>query len=206
MALWLSWLLLQDVSSLDEAPPADVPEAIRKELSDSGLRVTRDEKPMLDLWFRKTIPSDKPKEELDYKFGAIKTGTLVGVARFHIETTDSRELAVKPGLYTLRYAVQPQDGDHLGAAPTRDFLLLCRTADESSADVVLAGELLKRSAKVNGTRHPATMWLAKPADGADKLPMVRHDEDAARHHLDCEAASTNGPLRFSILIAGKTSE
>ena len=52
-------------------------------------------------------------------------GSVVGGnARDRRLSSDIRGKVVKPGVYTLRYALQPQNGDHLGAAPNREFLLL----------------------------------------------------------------------------------
>ena len=37
---------------------------------------------------------------------------------------------IKPGVYTLRYGVQPDNGDHLGVSPHRQFLLISPAADD----------------------------------------------------------------------------
>ena len=41
-----------------------------------------------------------------------KRGALLGIVRFSSQWKDYRESAVKAGVYALRYAAQPADGDH----------------------------------------------------------------------------------------------
>lgn len=70
---------------------------------------------------------------------------------------DFRRGRVKPGVYTLRYAQNPVDGNHQGVAPQRDFLLLAQTQADTSAANVARDELLALSRNALGTTHP-TVW------------------------------------------------
>jgi hypothetical protein len=103
--------------------------------------------------------------------GAVYTtlgeSVLVGVIRFARATTDFRGQAVKPGVYTLRYAVHPADGNHLGISPIRDFLALVPIAMDPNPDAQPKfEELMKMSAKVAGTNHPAVISLVQAEGGA----------------------------------------
>lgn len=127
-----------------------VPDWITPQLEAQGYRVALSDGTVVgDIWFRKDLPGLKP-------------ATFVGVITFPARTTDFRKQAIKPGTYTLRYAEIPNDGDHLGAAPTSTFLLLSPAAlDSRAADDLTFKELTKMSARTNGSNHPSPLNLAE---------------------------------------------
>jgi hypothetical protein len=136
-------------------------EALKKELTPNGARITIGDDLYCEIWLRNGLPAGKSDA-----FGAVYTtmgeSVLVGVIRFAKATTDFRGQAVKPGTYTLRYAVQPADGNHLGISPIRDFLALVPIATDQNPDAQPKfEELMKMSAKVAGTNHPAVISLVQ---------------------------------------------
>jgi len=60
------------------------------------------------------------------------------------------------------------------------------------------------SAKVNGKKHPAVLWLVNGQGG--KLPRVVHDETAERAVFEAEVPAGGKTQRFSIVIVGKAAE
>ncbi len=84
---------------------------------------------------------------------------------------------MKPGVYTLRYMLQPVDGNHQGVSPYRDYLLAVPAAlDSAPADLAVA-DLLKLSRKASGTGHPS-VWSLVSADSAPAtLPAIAHQDD-----------------------------
>jgi hypothetical protein len=143
-----------------------VPAAVRSALDPQGARVTLSEGAYCELWLRKSVPDEKKSGG-----GALAPGlavsTAVGVIRFVTAATDFRGQAIKPGYYTLRYAVMPSDGAHMGASEYPDFLLVVPAADDPDPDALFpfAG-LLDLSRKATGTRHPGAFSLAKPSGGS----------------------------------------
>src|SRR3989449_6183513 len=106
------------------APPAEVSAAVREVLSSDGIRVRGPKGPLCEIWLRKAIPLNaNPSNELGIAFLEFAEGTLAAVVRFPADVTDYRQQHVKPGVYTLRYALNPVNGNHQGVAPQRDFLL-----------------------------------------------------------------------------------
>jgi hypothetical protein len=66
-------------------------------------------------------------------------------------------------VYTLRYGIMPVNGDHQGAAPQRDFLLLTpAAADQDLSSTPNFDALVAMSRKASGTPHPAVLsfWKA----------------------------------------------
>jgi hypothetical protein len=192
------------VQPIQEAAPSEISEAIRKELAPAGSRVMRGGKPFVDFWFRTAVPTADPARGLGINYPTVRQGGLVGVARFHGGASDFKAQKFTAGVYTMRYAVQPEDGDHQGTAESRDFLLLCQAAVDQGVDPIEAKELNKLSAKVNGKKHPAVLWLVTGQGGT--LPRVLHDETAERAVFEAEVPAGGKPLRFSIVVVGKAAE
>ena len=188
----------------DGAPPA-VAEAVRAVLGPSGLRVLEAGKPALDFWFRAALLTVEAKPEKGVRYGTLKPGALVGVVRVHDGATDFRAQKVAAGVYTLRYAVQPDDGDHQEMTEARDFLLLSAAADDLSPDTMELKPLVKQSAKLNGKKHPGVMFLAAGQEGP--LPRIRTQGSPVQVVLETAVPAAAGPpLRLTIVVAGKYKE
>ena len=115
------------VEVLKEAPPAALGGAIRNVLSAQGYRILDESgRPFMDIWLRKAIPSSAkpagPKGTIQFPF--LSEGELLGACQFAAEGHDYRDQEIPKGLYTLRYGLQPVNGDHLGVSPFRDYALL----------------------------------------------------------------------------------
>ena len=138
-----------------------MPAAVRSALEPQGVRLTLPEGAYCELWLRKSIPDEKKGGG-----GALAPGlvvsTEVGVIRFVTAAADFRGQGIKPGFYTLRYAVMPSDGAHMGVSEYPDCLLVIPAADDPDPDAVFpfAG-LLDLSRKATGTRHPGVFSLTR---------------------------------------------
>jgi hypothetical protein len=192
------------VDALKEAAPAEVSEPIRKELAPAASRILRGGKPFVDFWFRNALPAGEARTGLGILYGSLKPAGLVGVARFHGGGSDFKGQKFPTGVYTMRYGVQPEDGDHQGVSESRDFLLLCPAASDASPDVLDPKELNKLSAKVNGKKHPAVLYLVGGDGGT--LPRVTRDAAADRTIFEAEVPAGGKPQRLSIVIVGKAAE
>lgn len=141
-------------------------DALKKVMEAKGSRITIGDGPYCDIWLRAGIPAGK-SDALGAVYTTLGESVLVGVISFARATTDFRGQAVKPGTYTLRYAVHPADGNHLGISPIRDFLTLVPVAmDQNPEAQPKFEELMKMSAKVPGTNHPGVISLVQPEGGS----------------------------------------
>jgi hypothetical protein len=141
-------------------------DALKKVLEAKGSRITIGDGPYCDIWLRAGIPAGK-SDALGAVYTTMGESVLVGVISFDRATTDFRGQAVKPGTYTLRYAVHPADGNHLGISPIRDFLALVPVAMDQNPDAQPKfEELMKMSAKVAGTNHPGVVSLVQAEGGS----------------------------------------
>src|SRR5205807_123366 len=82
----------------------------------------------------------------------------------------SRKQLIKPGVYTLRYALLPDNGNHMGVAPQRDFLLASPATDDQDAATVTIDQTLALSRKATGSNHPSVWSLGPPEDHPKSLP------------------------------------
>ena len=194
--------------ALAEAAPKEVSETIRSALEPKAIRVMAPEgKPYVDVWLRKTLPSVKPKEDLGVTFTGLEEGTLLGVVRFNTKGSDFKGNEFPAGVYTMRYGVQPRDGDHLGVSETRDFVLLSPLKADTKLEPVPHKELVNLSVQVSGIKHPTVLYVVK-TDGKEKPPRVYKD-DSEKVILDVELPAEEkggSAVRLGIVIRGQAAE
>ena len=155
-------------------PPAALAEPVRKLLADSALVVRGDaDEPVMRVWFRTAIPAqanaDQIKNGLTYR--EIPEGTVVGAIEFPRAFTDYRKQEIPAGAYTLRFAVQPDIGDHTGTAPHAEFCPMSPADKDRSAEPVELKKLIELSSEVNEGKHPAVLLLF-PNHAKDDGPKV----------------------------------
>ena len=204
--LLLSLPTLADGYKVEPAPTftdAKVAEAIRKSLDEKGQRVLDENgKTICEIWWRKEIPTSK-EEVTGAVFGQLGEGTLVGVVNFPANVSDYRGQGIKAGVYTLRYGLILQDGNHLGVSASRDFLLLCPVTEDKDPNVRLKfDELLKLSRAVSGTGHPSVWSLVQPESDKD-FPKVSKNEHE-QVILQTKLATRSGPLSVGLIVIGRT--
>src|SRR5437773_2736372 len=81
------------VEVLKEPAPAALASPIRDVLEPQGYRVLANDKPLVDIWFRKAVPaSAKPSgTKGSVLYPILKEGELVGAARYAAEGQDFRD-------------------------------------------------------------------------------------------------------------------
>jgi hypothetical protein len=169
------------VSVLKEAPPEAAAAGIRGALNDQGFRI-QDEKgqTLADIWLRKTVPGSEkpagPKEAVLYPF--LADGELIGLLQFPSEGHDYRDQSIAKGVYTMRYGLQPVNGDHLGVSTYRDYSLLLPAAKDQKLDLLPRKQLEQRSAESAGTSHPAVLLLqGASAEVSKSIPSMVRDAE-----------------------------
>jgi hypothetical protein len=196
------------VQPLQEAVPTEVAEAVRKEVASEGLRVLRGGRPFMDFWWRAFAPAPDGKAPLGVRFPELRPGSLLGVLRVHGGGADFKNQKYPAGIFTLRYQIQPEDGDHQGTAESRDFLLLGPVAADATPETLGEKESVKLSAKVNGKKHPIVLWLVPPSEEGKGPRIVKDD---MKEHVLLETSIPQGkkegkPLGMGVVIIGKAAE
>jgi hypothetical protein len=188
------------------ALPDGVPSSLSAVLQSPGINiVSQSGKPWCGLWFRKELPKTSESAGANAKYPDLHTGLMVGILRFPSESTDYRGQVIKAGTYTLRYALIPQDGNHMGASPIRDFLLLTPSAeDASSPDAEIAfDDLMKMSRKATGTNHPGVIVLGFPPESSEGPGLFQDDMEHWVYKTQIPL-KPSGNLWLAIVVYGKT--
>lgn len=190
------------VEKVTEAAPQELAPAVREALAGEALRVVGPNGTLAELWLRKAIPAKvNPSQELGVSLGQLAEGTLVAAVRFPANLKDYRRQQVKPGVYTLRYALIPVDGNHQGVAPQRDFLLASPAAVDQSPDTITRDATLDLSRKTTGTKHPSVWSLAAVEGQPASLPAVIHQEDGDLWVLEFRAQIQSGSAASAVAMA-----
>lgn len=188
-------------------PPSELPAAIQSAISSNAIQVTGASGPYCEIWLAKSVPTAAtPDTSLGVNFGQIPQGTLMGVVKFDAQGADYRNQPIKPGVYTLRFALQPVNGDHQGVSPYRDFLLAVPASADTSTAPVTPDALYKVSEKASGTGHPS-VWSLVPADEAPAtLPAIVHQQADTDQWVVFFQAPLAMPLKMGLVVVGHAAE
>jgi hypothetical protein len=168
------------VKVIDKAPPADVGESIRTALQSKAVQLFEGEKPIYEIWFRREIPLKSKTESSTKSLPAIAETTLLGVVAVQRAQRDYKDNEIAAKLYTARFGLQPQDGDHLGTAEFPYFAVLIPAGSDTSLDGISGYKaMFKASGKDTATGHPIVLSL-RPA-AADEGDLPKLNEPAADH-------------------------
>jgi hypothetical protein len=186
-------------------PPDALSKVIASNLAHDGVRVVvNNGQVTLDFWWVSAVPlkagSSAPA------WADVEEGTLVGAVSISSEFRDIRGRLVKSGVYTLRYGIQPADGDHLGVSPFRDFLLLSPAAHDTHPAPRGHDGTVEVSKQTIGGSHPAVWSIDPPV--ASQTVLQLHKTELGHEAVVMEVPATRdgkpaGALRFGVVLVGK---
>ena len=183
--------------------PSEIHSAVAAQLTPGGVSASVDGT-TLDFWWSSGIPlsgSGAPG------WAAVPEGALVGAVRIGKDFRDIRGRVIKAGVYTLRYGIQPDNGDHLGVSPHRQFLLVSPAAeDRSPAPTGHEGTIELSKAAVGGS-HPG-VWSIDPPAAGQQPPLSIHKTDLDHQAIVVEVPASRdgkpaGALKFGIVLVGR---
>jgi hypothetical protein len=186
-------LVLSQAASLSgvthaDPVPTDIAAPVAGKVAPGGVRATANGTTHT-FWWVKELPGASWDE--------VPEGTLVGVLKLDVEIKDIRGRAVKAGVYTLRYGIQPKTDDHFGISPFRNFLLLSPAAVDKDPAGTDHDGVIALSAQTLGGKHPAVLSIDPPA-GKD-APLSVYTTDLGHKSLIVEI----GKLKFGIVLIGR---
>jgi hypothetical protein len=187
----------------DEAPPAALAGPVAAALA-SGGRTHVIGAARLDFWFVKALPAGSGSGAPSWI--DVAEGSLVGAVRIGADFRDVRGRVVRPGVYTLRYGIQPDNGDHLGVSPYREFLLLLPAALDTDTAARGHDGTIEISKRTAGGSHPAVWSIDPPVTTAPVGAELRNDELDLRSftmEVPVVRAGKSGALRFGLVLIGK---
>jgi hypothetical protein len=187
--------------------PQELTASVRGDFSAKAMQVAGPSGPFCEIWLRKSIPAAAtPDTSLGVNFGQIPQGALVAAIKFDAQGADYRGQPIKPNVYTLRFMLEPVNGNHQGVSPYRDFLLAVPAALDTSDATIPTDELLKLSRKASGTGHPS-VWSLVPADSAPAtLPAIAHQQEDTDLWIVYFQAPLATPVKMGLVVVGHAAE
>lgn len=187
-------------------PPKELSDAIRELLTKDCVAVQANGATVVEFWFRTDIPgkgtADQVKNGLTYR--ELHETNVIAVVRFPATFVDYRKQEIAAGVYTLRLAFQPENGDHKDSAPHTEFALLCPAEKDTKPDEMEPKALYKLSFAATGGEHPGVMLLYPHSDKADEAKLQDRGSGVWTLNVKRKVTSEVGKtdLGFAITVAG----
>jgi len=161
----------------------------------------------MEFWFRSPVPVKAKPASLAKCLDAIRQPTLIGVVQVHQELRDYRDDELYEGVHTIRFGLQPEDGNHLGTSEFSYFAVLIPTKLDCELDGIgTYKKLTKKSSQETSSEHPMIMSLrpVKSADG--ELPSLHEpapDHKSVRIKLPAKTADgSKTEIVFELVYEG----
>lgn len=196
------------VKALDKAPPSNLGESIKAELGTKGLVILKKDKPLYELWLRKELSLKSPVSSPAKALNGVPQASLLGAISVISDERDYRDDELYKGLYTIRFGLRPEDGNHLGTSEHLFFAVLIDAKnDQELGKIVKSKQLVKASSKTSPNDHPMILSLF-PAGKSDSTVLSVHepapDHEAIRLSIPAKAedGSDTGPVVFDLVVEG----
>jgi hypothetical protein len=186
-------------------PPDEVAAPIKALLGPGATVVTRGAN-TIELWWRKALPLESAPSGNKPAWSSVADGAVIGVMRTSKPLNDIRGFPMKPGVYVLRFALQPQDGDHMGVSPNREFLLVGPAAEDQSADPAGFKGAVALARKTQGRSHPAALSIDPTSTSVAPGSVVTTETDFKSVVVNVPATSNGaaaGSLTFGLVLVGQ---
>src|SRR5207245_5678282 len=150
-------------------PPRELVGLIGKALQPRAVQLLDGGKPVFEFWFRSEVPLKSKPASADKALDSLQETVLLGAVSVGSGQRDYKDNEIAAGIYTMRFGLQPQDGDHLGTADYPYFAVLIPARSDTALDGVTTFKALaKASGKETASGHPMVLSLRPTsADGAE---------------------------------------
>lgn len=192
---------------VDKAPPAQLDAAIRANLQNKALQLLNGDKPVYEFWWCSEVPLQAKPASLPKALDSLKQAELIGAVQVHAAQRDYRDDELRAGVYTMRFALQPQDGNHLGTSEFSWFAVLTPAKLDTKPDGIATYKaLVKASSKETATEHPLILSLRPASSDASELPRLNEpapEHKSVRVKVPARTADEKTSLVFEIVYEGK---
>jgi hypothetical protein len=195
-----------DVRVANKALPNEIGPDIAALLQPQALQVMQGDKPVFEVWLAKEVPLQSKPASPSKALDAVKQAAILGAVAIPGTRRDYRDDEVTAGIYTMRFALQPQDGNHSGSAEFPYFGVLVPAKLDTKPDAIKDyKELMKASSKETSTDHPMVISL-RPVASVEG-PPVKLTAPASEHKAVRVKVPAKGPetkeIAFEIVVEGK---
>ncbi len=218
-AVWILGLLLAALPAYsegytlkvdDKAPPEEASDEVKAQLVEKSYQISDDAGVFFEFWFVQELKLSGFGETTKDSLKNLEEIALIGVAVVHEneeEYTDFRDDPIDPGLYIMRMALQPQDGNHMGTSPFDSFaILISYEKDGDVLEFMDPEEMVDIASEDTPADHPPILSL-QPADDMDgDFPRMEENEEEEWHFLSikipAKAGDEHKDLRFNLVVVG----
>lgn len=201
----------QTAKLAEKAPPKEVNPAIQQTLEPKAVQLLEGDTPVLEFWLRKDIPLKSAPTAPDKSLDAFVQPELIGVVAVHKDRRDYKDNELPKGVYTVRFGLQPQDGNHLGTSDYVYFAVLIPSDRDPALDSIKTYKALARaSSKGTSTDHPIILSLRPAAAAVVSADLPKINEPVSEHKTIVVKASGKAagstdvsPVFFEIVFEGK---
>lgn len=192
---------------VDKEAPKELSQSFRDVLQAKAVQLLQGDKPVYEFWFVSKLQLKSKPESLRYHLDALAPTTVIGALAATRSERDYRDDELYEGIYTMRFSLQPQDGNHLGTAEYPYFAVLIPANLDTTIDGIKSyKQMVKASSKETATDHPIILSLRPAASADGNLPKLN---EPAEHHESVRVklpASVDGEdteVVFEIVVKGK---
>jgi hypothetical protein len=190
----------------DKEPPKDLGESIRAKLQSKAVQLLDGDKPAYEFWFSNEIPLQSKPASAAKSLDTLKPATLIAAVAVPKARRDYRDDELAAGIYTMRFALQQQDGNHLGTAEFLYFAVLVPAKTDTQLDGITEYKrLVKASSKETATDHPVVLSLRPASSDTGDFPSLQQpapDHKSVRVKVPAKAGDTKTDLVFEIVYEG----
>ncbi len=164
---------------LDKELPEEIVGEVRDEIAPKAYQLSDADGVFYEFWFVKEVKIDGPVKDAKEALEKLDEVSLLGAMVVHREgRIDFREDEIDVGVYVLRLAMQPQDGDHMGTAPYDSFaILIPADRDEEVIEFPDHESMVEISGEDTVVGHPPILSLQPSENGEGDFPRLDVGEE-----------------------------
>jgi len=194
------------VRVVNKAVPNEIAPELQALFQSQAVQVVQGDKTVFELWLAKELPLQSKPTSTVKALDAVKPVSLLAAVAVPGARRDYRDDEVPAGTYTMRFALQPQDGNHSGSSEFGYFGVLVPAKLDTKADAIKDyKELMKASSKETSTDHPMVLSL-RPVASTEGAPLTLNTP-APEHKSVRVKVPAKGPdtkeIAFEIVFEGK---
>ena len=192
---------------VDKIPPKELDAAIAGTLQKKAIQLLDGDQPAYEFWFCAEVPLPSKPAAPAQSLDAVKPTTLLGAVAVPAARRDYRDDELPAGIYTMRLALQPQDGNHLGTSEFSTFAVLVPAKRDTKPDGIADFKaLVKASSRDTTTDHPRFLSLRPPASAGGPTPTLVEpapEHKSVRVKLPARTGDGQTELVFEVVYEGK---
>jgi len=194
------------LKNIDKSPPKELDASIQKLLQPKAIQLIEGGQPAFEFWLASELPLQAKPASAAKALDAVKQATLLGAVSVPKARRDYRDDEIAAGVYTMRLALQPQDGNHLGSSEFPYFAALTPARLDTKPDGIADYKaLVKVSSKETSTDHPVILSLRPASSDAGQLPQLVEpapEHKSVRVKVPATAGTDKTSLVFEIVYEG----